>query len=59
MTPALGISLAATKAVIEKWVALSVFFVHDQEYQSLNARMKVLLDARAAEKKAANGVGWR
>jgi hypothetical protein len=54
-----GISLAATKAVIEKWVALSVHFVQEQEYQSLNARMKVLLAARAAEKQAAAGRGWR
>ena len=52
-------SLAATKAVIEKWVALSVHFVQEQQYQSLQARRKVLVDARAAEKKAGVGAGWR
>ena len=55
----LGISLAATKAVIEKWVALSVHFVQEQQYQSLQAQLKVLVDARAAEKKAGVGAGWR
>ena len=54
----LGISLAATKAVIEKWVALSVYFVQEQEYASLQARIKVLVAARAAEKKGV-GTGWR
>jgi hypothetical protein len=54
----LGVSLAATKAVIEKWVALSVYFVQEQEYQSLDARVKVLMAARAEEKKAV-GTGWR
>jgi hypothetical protein len=55
----LGISLAATKAVIEKWVALSVYFVQEQQYESLDARMKVLIAARAADKKAAASTGWR
>ena len=54
----LGISLAATKAVIEKWVALSVYFVQEQEYASLQAQIKVLVAARAAEKKGV-GTGWR
>jgi hypothetical protein len=58
-TQYLSVSLAATKAIIEKWVALSVYFVQEQMYKSLQARMKVLMDARAAEKMAAAGAGWR
>jgi hypothetical protein len=50
----LSVSLAATKAIIENWVALSVNFVQERTYQSLCERVKVLQDARAAEKR----VGW-
>ena len=52
----LCVALAATKAVIEQWVALSVFFVQEQKFQSLQARVKVLVAARAEAKKA--GVAW-
>jgi hypothetical protein len=55
----LHVALAATKAIIDQWVALSVYFVQEQKYWSLDARMKQLLAARAAEKKAGFGVGWR
>jgi hypothetical protein len=54
-----NVGLAAAKAIIEKWIALSVYFVQEQTYQSLNARMKVLVDAREAEKKKKNGTMWR
>ena len=53
----LSVSLAATKAIIEKWVALSVYFVQEQTYHSLGARLKVLQDARALEKRGAMSFG--
>jgi hypothetical protein len=53
-----SVALAATKAIIQNWVALSVYFVQEQKYESLDARMKVLMAARAAEKKGAFGGGW-
>ena len=53
----LSVSLAATKAIIENWVALTVHFVQERTYQSLCERLKVLQDARAAEKGGAFGVG--
>lgn len=55
-TRSLSVALAATKAVIEQWVAMSVFFVQEQKYESLGARLKVIVAARAAEKKA--GFAW-
>jgi hypothetical protein len=51
-----NVALAATRAIIQNWVALSVYFVQEQKYESLDAQIKVLQAARAAEKKA--GVGW-
>jgi hypothetical protein len=51
-----NVALAATRAIIQNWVALSVYFVQEQQYESLEAGIKVLQAARAAEKKA--GVGW-
>ena len=53
----LSVSLAATKAIIANWVALTVHFVQERTYQSLCERMKVLQEARAAEKRGAFGVG--
>jgi hypothetical protein len=53
----LSVSLAATRAIIENWVALSVHFVQERTYQSLCEHLKVLQDARAAERRGAFGVG--
>jgi hypothetical protein len=53
-----SVALGASKAIIEKWIAISVYFVQEQTYQSLGARLKVLTDARAAEKRAGVGVRW-
>jgi hypothetical protein len=50
-----SVSLAATKAIIEKWIALSEHFVQEQKYESLEKRLQVVVKARAAEKKAAYG----
>jgi hypothetical protein len=47
-----SVGLAATKAIIEQWVALSVHFVQEQKYEWLSARLKVLLAAREAQKKS-------
>jgi hypothetical protein len=53
----LSVSLAATKAIIENWIALSVNFMQELTYQDLYERVKVLQEARAAEKRGAFGVG--
>jgi hypothetical protein len=53
-----SVALAATKAIIEKWIDLSAFFVQEQTYKSLVARVKVLKDAKAAEKRAMRGRAW-
>jgi hypothetical protein len=53
-----NVALAATKAIIDQWVALSVYFVQEQKYWSLDKRVKELVAARKAEKKAAYG-GFR
>jgi hypothetical protein len=51
-----SVGLSATKAIIEKWVSLSVFFVQEQKYQSLGARVDALLEARKAGSKTALAV---
>ena len=50
-------SLAATRALIDKWVGLSVYFVQEQKYEYLTSTVRKLLAARAADKKAAAGRG--
>ena len=54
-TKSLSVALAATKAIISRWIDLSAYFVQELTYKSLNARMDVAEAERAAEKK--NGVG--
>ena len=56
-----SVCVAATKAIIDKWISTSVHFVQEQKFQSLDARMNVLIKARAAEKQTGmrNGVRWR
>ena len=54
----LSVALAASKAIIEKWIALTEHFVQERTYQSLTARMKVLMDARKAEKQFGVGRRW-
>ena len=45
------VGLAATKAILEKWVALSVYFVQTQQYESLDLRTKALQADQAARKR--------
>jgi hypothetical protein len=47
-----SVGLAATKAIIDQWVALSVYFVQEHKYHTLTARLKFLLDAQKEAKKA-------
>ena len=54
-TKSLSVALAATKAIISKWIDLSAYFVQELTYKSLNERVDVAKAERAAEKK--NGVG--
>ena len=54
-----SVCVTATKALIEKWIALSVHFVQEQKFQSLGARVDVLLKSRGVEKTAAGRGRWR
>jgi hypothetical protein len=54
-----SVCVTATKALIEKWIALSVHFVQEQKFQSLGARIDVLLKSRGADKPAATRGRWR
>ena len=52
-----SIALAATKAIIKNWMDLSVYFVQEQTYQSLQARVKVIVETRRP-RKARKRRGW-
>ena len=54
-----SVCVTATKALIEKWIALSVHFVQEQKFQLLGARVDVLLKSRGVEKTAAGRGRWR
>jgi hypothetical protein len=54
-----SVCVTATKALIEKWIALSVHFVQERKFQSLGARVDVLLKSRGVEKTAAARGRWR
>jgi hypothetical protein len=54
-----GIALAATRAIIKNWMDLSIYFVQERTFQSLWAQVKVLQEAKKAEKKAMRGAAWR
>jgi hypothetical protein len=54
-----SIALAATKAIIENWLNLSIHFVQERTYQKLVAQVKVLKDAKKeADKRARRGGLW-
>jgi hypothetical protein len=54
-----SVCVTATKALIEKWIALSVHFVQEQKFQSLGARIDVLMKGRSADKTAGARGRWR
>ena len=63
-----SVALAATKAIIEKWMNLSAFFVQEQTYKSLVARVKVLQGRKSCGEEGhegrrvvlkIKGVAWR
>jgi hypothetical protein len=54
-----GIALAATRAIIKNWMDLSIYFVQERTFQSLSAQVKVLQEAKKAEKRAMRGAAWR
>jgi hypothetical protein len=54
-----GIALAATRAIIKNWMDLSIFFTQERLIQSLKAQVKVIQDAKKAEKKAMRYGAWR
>jgi hypothetical protein len=45
----LSVALAATNAIVNQWVALSVYFVQEQQYWSLKERVQKLKDAQNEE----------
>jgi hypothetical protein len=49
----LGVGLGATKALIDKWIGLSVFFVQEQKYENLLTNAQRLAAGKKAEKLAA------
>jgi hypothetical protein len=55
----LSVALAATNAIVKQWVELSIYFVQEQKYWSLDERVKKLVAAKKTEKKAAYGGGRR
>jgi hypothetical protein len=54
-----SVALAATRAIIKNWMDLSIYFVQERTFQSLRAQVKVLQEAKKAEKKAMRGGVWR
>jgi hypothetical protein len=54
-TRSLTVANAATNGIIKHWVGLSVNFVQEQKYWSLNERLQKLVAARKAEKNMAFG----
>jgi hypothetical protein len=48
----LSVALAATSAIVKQWVALSVYFVQEQQYWSLEKRVKELKDAQKEERES-------
>jgi hypothetical protein len=51
----LTVANAATNGIIKHWVGLSVNFVQEQQYQSLNERVQILQAAHKANKTMAFG----
>jgi hypothetical protein len=52
-----SVALAATRSIIKYWMDLSIYFVQERTFQSLSAQLKVLQEAKKAEKKAMRN-GW-
>ena len=50
-----SVCVTATKALIEKWIALSVHFVQEQKFQSLGTRVDVLLKSRGGRRRPRRG----
>jgi hypothetical protein len=53
-----SVALAATRAIIKYWMDLSIYFVQERTFQSLSAQLKMLQEAKKAEKKAMRGAAW-
>ena len=53
-----NVALAATKAIIEKWIALAVYFEQEKKFKDMQARVKVLMDHYTAQKKTTAGKAW-
>jgi hypothetical protein len=51
-----AISLSATKAIIDKWIALTVHFVQERKFQELTVACLEIKANQAEQKK--RGVGW-
>jgi hypothetical protein len=51
-----NISLPASKAIIDKWIALTVHFVQSRQFQELTVQCEEIQARHKAQKKA--GVGW-
>jgi uncharacterized protein (DUF885 family) len=54
-----SVGVVATKAVIEKWIALTEHFVQEQKYQELMARCNVVLEKRGVSTKHPFRQVWR
>ncbi len=47
----LSVSFAATKAIIEEWINVSVHFVQAQEFKAINARVDAIVSKRPPGRK--------